>query len=107
MALIGVVISFFGNRIKRWLRTTFYIGMGWVAVLVFPALISTLPLHSLALLLLGGLLYTAGAVIYAIKRPDPMPRWFGFHEIFHLFVIAGGLAFTVHIFLWVLPYPRT
>jgi hemolysin III len=58
------------------------------------------------LLLLGGILYTIGAVIYALKRPDPFPRVLGFHEIFHLFVIAGSISMATVIWVWVVPYPR-
>ncbi|HYB00631.1 MAG TPA: hemolysin III family protein, partial [Ktedonobacteraceae bacterium] len=60
----------------------------------------------LATLALGCVLYTIGAVIYARKRPDPFPRVFGYHEIFHIFVIAGSVAFTACIWIWAVPFPR-
>jgi hemolysin III len=56
--------------------------------------------------LLGGLLYTLGAIVYARKRPDPLPRIFGFHEVFHLFVIAGSVAFASCIWIWAVTFPR-
>jgi hemolysin III len=90
----------------RWVGTIIYIAMGWVSVLALPALIAALPWPAIALLVLGGALNTAGAVIYARRRPDPWPSVFGFHEIFHLFVVAGGVAFATVIWVWVLPYPR-
>ncbi|MHB9090735.1 MAG: hemolysin III family protein, partial [Chloroflexota bacterium] len=60
----------------------------------------------IGLLVLGGVLYTVGAVIYALRRPNPAPRIFGFHEIFHLFVIAGSAAFVTTIWVWVVQSPR-
>jgi hemolysin III len=65
-----------------------------------------MPWPAVAVLLLGGLLYTVGALVYALRRPDPYPQVFGFHEIFHLFVIGGSTAFTVTIWVWVLPFKR-
>jgi hemolysin III len=56
-------------------------------------------------MVLGGLLYTVGAVIYALKRPNPFPRVLGFHEIFHLFVIAGSIAFAAVVWVWAVPHP--
>ena len=67
---------------------------------------TALPLEAFGLLVAGGVLYSIGAAIYALKRPNPAPRYFGFHEIFHLFVIAGGVAFVVAIWVWVVPFPR-
>jgi hemolysin III len=78
--------------------------MGWVSLLALPALMEVLPLTAIGLLLLGGVLNTAGAIIYARRRPDPFPRVFGFHEVFHLLVIVGNIAFVAVIVLWVLPY---
>ncbi|PLS78805.1 MAG: Hly III family transporter, partial [Chloroflexi bacterium] len=71
-----------------------------------PSLLQLLPWQALACLLVGGVLYTIGAIIYALKRPNPAPRIFGFHEIFHLFTIAGGAAFIIAIWVWVVPFPR-
>jgi hemolysin III len=106
MALAGIVISILGNRISRGVRTGFYLSMGWVSLLTFPALISVLPWYAVGFLFLGGAFYTVGALVYALRRPNPFPNYFGFHEIFHIFVIAGGTAFTLCIYFWVLPYPR-
>jgi hemolysin III len=80
--------------------------MGWVVVLALPAFLAVLPWIAPAMLLLGGVLYTIGAVIYARKKPDPFPRIWGYHEIFHLFVIFGSIAFAACIWLWALPFPR-
>jgi len=70
--------------------------MGWVAVVAIKELLNSMPARALVLMLAGGLAYTAGAVIYAIKKPDPLPGRFGFHEIFHVFILAGALF---HYFL--------
>jgi len=59
-----------------------------------------------ALLVLGGLLYTIGAIVYARKWPNPFPRVLGFHEIFHLFVIAGSVAFALSVWFWAVTFPR-
>ncbi len=104
LAFIGVGLSIFVRRVRRTVRATLYVLMGWIAVLALPAFMEVLPLTAIGLLVLGGALYTVGAVIYARRRPDPFPRVFGFHEVFHLFVIAGNLAFVAVMVIWVLPY---
>jgi hemolysin III len=75
----------------RWLMTSLFIALGWVAVLVLPQLLRGTGALALALVVAGGLLYSAGAVVYARKRPNPSPRWFGFHEVFHAMTIAAYL----------------
>lgn len=70
-----------------------YIAMGWAAVFFLPDFMRTGGIAVLVLVVVGGLLYSAGGVIYGIKRPNPSPRWFGFHEVFHSLTLA---AFTVH-----------
>lgn len=106
LAVAGVAGTVFTLRFPRWLSTGLYVGMGWVALIPAPVLIRLLPLEAIGLLVGGGVLYTVGAVIYALKRPNPFPRVFGYHEIFHLFVIAGGAAFLIMIWGWVVPFPR-
>jgi hemolysin III len=92
--------------LPRWIGTGLYIGMGWVAVLALPAFLAVLPWTAVATLLLGGVLYTLGGVVYARRRPNPFPRVLGFHEVFHLLVVAGGATFATMIWLWVLPFPH-
>ena len=76
--------------------------LGWLAVVAFPALAEALGAVPTVLVALGGLLYTTGAVIYATRRPDPVPAVFGYHEVFHLLVvIAAALQYAVVVF-WVL-----
>ena len=103
LALSGVFLTIFQVPIPRWTKTGLYIGLGWVGVLIIPAVLSVLPWTALVMMIAGGSLYTIGAVIFAARRPNPFPRFFGFHEIFHLFVIAGTALFALTIWIWVLP----
>lgn len=106
LAAAGMALAIFNPRVPRWVGTGLYIGMGWVVLLALPALLEALPLFAILTLLAGGILYTLGAVIYALKRPNPFPRVLGFHELFHLFVIAGSVALATAVWVWVLQYPR-
>ena len=80
-----------------------YVALGWIAMLAMPELVSRLPLAPLLLIAAGGLLYTAGAVVYALRRPDPWPRVFGFHEVFHALVIAAAAMHFVAMAGWIIP----
>ena len=93
-------------RLPRGAVAAQYLGMGWLALIPLPRLVQALPLQATAVLATGGMLYTIGAVIYALKRPNPWPRVFGFHEIFHLLVIGGSVAFLVGIWVWVVPFSQ-
>jgi len=106
LAAGGIILAIFTTKVPRSARTVLYIAMGWVGLLALPAISEALAWEAIGLLFIGGLLYTAGAIIYGRKKPNPFPRFFGFHEIFHLFVIAGSLAFTLAIWFWAVPYPR-
>ncbi len=103
---VGFAISSLKYATPRWLNASLYVIMGWVVVLALPAFLSVLPWTAIATLLLGGVLYTIGAVFYALRRPNPWPRVFGYHEIFHILVIAGSAAFVVCVWIWALPFPR-
>jgi len=85
---IGVVIGW--KQVPKALRAGLYVLLGWFIVPVLPSLRAAVGDWAVGLLLLGGAFYTIGAVIYATRRPDPFPRVFGFHEIFHLLVIAAA-----------------
>ncbi len=89
LVLTGIFISFLSNA-PRVLTTGIYLLMGWVVVIPFKALIEAMPPAIIVLLVAGGLSYTLGAVIYALKKPNPLPPYMGFHEIFHIFVMAGA-----------------
>jgi hemolysin III len=89
-AVLGVLRSIVWVRAPRPLVAAFYLLLGWIVVPVLPALRTALGDGALALLGGGGALYTLGAVIYATQRPDPFPRVFGYHEVFHALVIAAA-----------------
>src|SRR5215218_7620790 len=84
-AAAGVAFSLVWIGAPRWLTAGTYLGLGWFAVITIPQLVDRLPVVPLALLAAGGVLYTLGALVYAAKRPNPWPRTFGFHEVFHAF----------------------
>ena len=88
-AAIGVATRIFWQSAPRALVVTLYVMVGWAALLVIDDIWRTLGVAGFVLLMIGGVLHTLGAAIYATQRPNPWPRWFGFHEIFHLFVIAA------------------
>jgi hemolysin III len=105
-ALGGVVLSLGWIDAPRRFTAGCYIALGWIAVIAAPQLVQALSLAPVALFVAGGVLYTAGAVVYARRRPDPWPRTFGFHEIFHVLVIAAAAAHYVAMLGWVLPEAR-
>lgn len=92
IAIVGIILKGFWMNAPRWLSTLFYMGMGWLVVIAFWPLINSIPLGAVWYLVTGGLMYTVGAVIYATKWPRIASKLFGFHEIFHLFVMAGSLC---------------
>ena len=92
-AVLGVLFRIFWNDAPRWLYTPIYIALGWAAVFYFGDFVDTASTAVLVLMAVGGGLYTLGGVVYGFKRPDPFPRWFGFHEVFHTLTIA---AFVTH-----------
>jgi len=92
VALVGILIKIFWMNAPRWLSTVIYLLMGWLSVSIIFPLNNALQLEALFWLITGGLFYTIGAVIYALKKPDPFPGLLGFHEIFHLFVILGSFS---------------
>ena len=88
-ALGGLAFRLFWLDAPRWLYTALYLVMGWAAVGWMGAFYTSGGLAVLLLILLGGLFYTGGAIVYARKRPDPSPAWFGYHEIFHAGTVLG------------------
>jgi hemolysin III len=102
-ALCGVVFSVAWIDAPRLAVALAYIGIGWVIVIALPEVFADAGAAPAALFLGGGLLYSAGAVIYARQRPDPWPRVFGFHELFHALVIAAALLHFVAMAGWVIP----
>ncbi len=104
VALLGTALKIFWIQCPRCISTLLYVSMGWIAIAGIRPIIRTLEPGALFWLVSGGVLYSIGAVIYALKRPDPIPRWFGFHEIFHVFVILGSLSHFWLIYKYITAY---
>jgi hemolysin III len=102
-ALLGVAFSLGWIDAPRPVVAGSYVALGWLIVIALPQLLSRLDLAPLVLFLSGGILYSVGAIVYARKRPDPWPHTFGFHEVFHVLVIAAAAAHYVAIIGWVVP----
>jgi hemolysin III len=98
-ALLGVAFRVLWLGAPRWLYVPVYVAVGWAAAFWLPAFFSRGSTAVFILILAGGLLYSAGAIVYATKKPNPSPRWFGFHEIFHAFTVAAFVAHYVGISL--------
>lgn len=105
-ALAGIVMTLAWIDAPPWLVAVVYVALGWVAVAAFPQMLDKLGVAPTALVVAGGLMYSAGAVIYALERPDPRPEVFGYHEIFHLLVIGAAAAHFVAIAGWAVPFDK-
>jgi hemolysin III len=92
-AVGGIAFRVLWVGAPRWLYTPVYLGLGWVAVFYLGDLLESGGAAVVVLLAVGGLLYSVGGIVYALKRPNPSPRWFGFHEVFHALTLG---AFAVH-----------
>ncbi|MBL4683468.1 MAG: hemolysin III family protein [Nannocystaceae bacterium] len=90
MAGIGIAITLFWGGAPKWLRALIYLAVSWVGVLIVPHLYATMGALGVGLLAAGGVLYSVGALAYALQWPNPSPRVFGYHEIFHVFVILAA-----------------
>lgn len=101
LAIIGIILKVCWINMPRWLSTGFYIGMGWIALFALKPLYASLSLGGFIYLLLGGLMYTIGGIIYGCKKPNISPN-FGFHEIFHIFVMLGSACHYWAILRYVL-----
>jgi hemolysin III len=103
-AIAGAIVEMVWIGHPKWVSAITYLGIGWVAAVAFPQLWDVLGPTAALMLVGGGLLYTAGAVIYAIQRPNPVPAVFGYHEVFHAFVIAAALVHFSVIAFFALPH---
>jgi hemolysin III len=104
-ALIGVATRLTWHAAPRWLFVPMYLALGWVAIGVIPDLARAAPAAANVLLVAGGVLYTAGALVFATKRPDPLPQVFGYHEVFHALTIAAAVCHAAAIALAVVNAP--
>jgi hemolysin III len=102
-AVAGAVVEILWIEHPKWVAALVYLSLGWIAVIPFPALWDEIGAAGTLLVAAGGLLYTAGAIVYATQRPDPNPRVFGYHEIFHLFVILAAAAHFAAVAFFALP----
>jgi hemolysin III len=97
-ALAGVVLKTLWPHAPAWVGVPIYIALGWVAIFVLPDMLAIGGVAALVLLLVGGALYTVGAVFYATRWPDPWPRTFGYHEFFHAATVLAAICH--HIAIW-------
>ncbi|MCX6007333.1 MAG: hemolysin III family protein [Chloroflexi bacterium] len=98
LVVLGLVFKLIYIKSPRWLTIVIYLLMGWMALIPLGQLLATMPFSSIMLLFAGGVAYSVGAVIYALKKPDPFPGVFGFHEIFHSLIIIGAVLHYLMVF---------
>ena len=104
LAAIGIVVKIFVLNAPRWLHTGVYIAMGWLCMAAIGEMLRVLPVGALIWLIVGGVVYTLGAIIYATKMLDFIPGKFGFHEVWHIFVILGAVAHFIAIAGYIAPH---
>ena len=97
LAIIGIVVQMLWLHAPRWLVAGLYVAIGWTALAFVPMLWNQLGALTFSLIAGGGMVYSVGALVYATRKPDPIPGVFGFHEVFHALVIAAGLIFYVAV----------
>lgn len=107
IAIAGIIIKAFWITCPKWFSSVLYIAMGWVCVLAFTQLLNSLSPAAFGWLLAGGIIYTIGGVIYALKLPlfNSRHKYFGSHEIFHLFVMAGSICHFIVMYCFIAPMP--
>lgn len=103
LTLVGITVKIFIIRTPRWVSAGVYLFMGWLCLVAIGEMLSVMPGWALFWLALGGVVYTVGAVVYITKILDFAPGVFGFHEVWHIFVILGALAHFIGILVYVAP----
>src|SRR5262249_25692717 len=106
-AVMGTALSVRLLRLPRGANVALYVGMGWLALVAAPSLLRALSLVAICAVVLGCLASTMRTVGHALRWPLLCPRVFGFHELFHILVIGGSIAFAAAIWIWVVPFPRS
>lgn len=101
ITIMGAIIKLFWITAPNWVSSILYIGMGWMAVLVLSPLADNMPSSGMLWLILGGMFYTIGGVIYGFKKPNFNNKYFGFHELFHIFILAGSFCHYVMMYFYV------
>ncbi|MCR3759958.1 PAQR family membrane homeostasis protein TrhA [Clostridium felsineum] len=102
VAILGIVLKLVWFNAPRWLYTLFYIAMGWIVVFAFAPISKIMAVPGIVFMVLGGIVYSMGGIIYGLKWPVRNAKYFGFHEIFHLFVMAGSLFHFIMIYNYVI-----
>jgi hemolysin III len=103
-AAAGIVLTTLWVDAPTWLTAATYVGLGWFSIIAIPEITARAGAGALALLAAGGVAYTAGAVVYARRRPDPRPATFGYHEIFHVLVVVAAAAHFTAVAAFALPH---
>jgi hemolysin III len=98
-AIFGVLLQSLWPSAPRWLAVPCYLALGWVALFVMPQLLHNAGVAALVLIAAGGIVYTIGGIVYGLKRPNPLPGVFGFHEVFHLCTLVAAGCHYVAIWL--------
>lgn len=104
IAAVGIILKAALPKLPKWVFMTLYISMGWIGAIIVIPLFPRIQWQGVSLIALGGVFYTIGAVIFTREKPNPLPGKFGFHEIWHIFVILGALSHFLLMFFYVLPY---
>lgn len=99
----GAVVAASPLRAPRWLSVSGYVAFGSLAIIPLVRIVERLPAPGVGLILLSAATYLVGAVVYTRRRPDPWPRWFGFHEVFHALVVVGGALHVIAVWEYALP----
>lgn len=101
IVVLGAIIKLFWITAPNWVSSILYIGMGWLAVIVLSPLVNTMQMGGIIWLMAGGLFYTIGGVIYGIKKPNINKTYFGFHELFHIFVLLGSFCHYIMMYFYI------